>query len=75
MQFDEKTIKRIKEKYKDAFEALEYYDKTHKKLWGRERIDVTLNRKTIRKLKEIKKKTGIPVSQLIEDALINLNQQ
>jgi len=33
MQFDEKTIKRIKEKYKDAFDALEYYDRTRIKLW------------------------------------------
>ena len=70
MQFDEKTIKRIKEKYKDAFDALEYYDKTHKKLWGRERLDITMHRKLIKKLRDMKAKTGIPISQLIENAVI-----
>jgi len=63
MQFDDKTIKKIMQKYKDVFDSLEYYDKTHEKLWGRERVDITLNRKIIRKLRDLRKKTGKPVSR------------
>jgi len=69
MQFDDKTIKKIMQKYKDVFDSLEYYDKTHEKLWGRERVDITLNRKIIRKLRDLRKKTGKPVSRIIEDAV------
>lgn len=72
MQLDEKTIKRIRKKYKDAFDSLEYYDKTHEKLWGRERIDITLHRKIIKKLKDLKQKSGKPISRIIEDAIKNI---
>ena len=70
MRFDKKTIEKIKKKYKDSFDALEYYDKTHKKLWGRERIDITLHRKIIEKLRKKKEETGKPISRLIEEAII-----
>ena len=69
MRFDERTIKRILRKYKDVFDSLEYYDRTHQKLWGRARIDVTLHRKVIKKLKDLKEKTGKPVSRIIEEAV------
>lgn len=62
-------IKKIKRKYKDVFEALEEYDKTRKLLIGRERIDVTLSKRTIDKLKKLKKKTGKPISRIIESAV------
>ena len=69
MLLDEKTIKRIIKKYKDVFDSLEYYDKTHKKLWGRGRIDITLHRRVIKKLKDLKQQTGKSVSRIIEEAI------
>ncbi len=62
-------IKLILNKYKKDFEELELYDRTREISWGRERIDVTLNRKIIRKLKMLKEKTGKPVSRIIEEAV------
>ena len=52
------------------FEILEEYDKTHELPFNRKRIDVTLSIKTINKLKELSKKTGKPVSHLIEEKFI-----
>ena len=69
MLFDDKTINRIMKKYSDVFDILAYYDKTHEKLWGRGRVDITLNRKIIKKLRDLKKKTGKPISRIIEDAV------
>jgi len=69
MRFDNKNINRIMKKYKDVFDILEYYDKTYQKLWGRDRIDITLHRKVIKKLKDLKKKTGKPISRIIEEAV------
>ena len=69
MELNKKKIDCILKKYKEDFEDLEYYDKTHKKTWGRERIDITLNRKIIKKLKDLKEKTGKPVSRIIEEAV------
>jgi len=60
-------IKKILKEYKDVFEALENYDKTHKLPFQRKRIDITLSVRTIDKLKELSKKTGKPVSRIIED--------
>ncbi len=72
MPLDERTIKRIMKKYKDVFDSLAYYDKTHKKLWGRERIDITLHRKVIEKLRRLRLKTGKPMSRIIEESLENI---
>ena len=69
MKLTDKEIKRIKEKYKDVFEALENYDKTRELPFQRKRIDVTLSIETINKLKEIKKKTGKPISRIIEEKI------
>lgn len=60
-------IRKILEKYRDAFEALENYDKTRTLPFQRKRIDITLSVETINKLKELKEKTGKPVSQIIEE--------
>lgn len=57
------------EKYKDIFDSLEHYDRTHKKLWGRERIDITLHRKIIEKLRNLKAKTGKSMSRIVEEAV------
>ncbi len=62
-------IKEIKEKYKDVFEDLEEYDKTHKLSSDRERVDITLSVKMIRKLKKKKQETGKPISRIIERCL------
>ena len=67
MQSDE--IKRIMKKYKDVFETIENYDKTRVLPFQRKRIDITLSVDTINNLKKLKKKTGKPISQLIEERL------
>ena len=64
-------IEKIKKKYKDVFVILEDYDKTHKLPFQRERIDITLSVRTIRKLGELSKKTGKPISRIIEEKVSN----
>ena len=59
-------IKQILKENKEAFEILENYDKTQELPFQRKRIDITLSVGTINKLKEIKQKTGKPISQIIE---------
>ena len=65
MKTDE--IKQILKKYKDVFEILEQYDKTRELPFQRKRIDITLSVETINKLKQLRKKTGVPISRIIED--------
>jgi len=67
MQSD--RIKRILEKYKDVFEALENYDKTRELPFQRKRIDITLSVRTINKLEALKERTGKPISQIIEECI------
>ena len=69
MQLDEKIIRRILKENKDVFEALESYDKTRELPFQRKRIDITLSVRTINKLKELKEKTGKPISQIIEERI------
>lgn len=57
---------KIIEKYKEMFEALENYDKTRELPFQRKRIDLTLSVRTINKLKEMKNRTGKPISRIIE---------
>jgi len=64
-----KKIQKIKKKYKDVFEILEDYDKTHELPFQRKRIDVTLSVQTINKLKKLSKKTGKPISHIIEESI------
>lgn len=61
--------KKILEKYKDVFEALENYDKTQELPFQRKRIDITLSVRTINKLKALKERTGKPVSKIIEECI------
>jgi hypothetical protein len=60
--------KKIFEKYADAFEALAEYDRTGKlpKLSYKKRIDITIDAKLLRQLKEYCIKRGFKLSQLIE---------
>ncbi len=67
MVITQKQINKILKKYKDVFEALENYDKTRELPFMRKRIDITLSLKTINKLKEQSRKTGKPVSRIIEE--------
>jgi len=48
---------------------LENYDKTNELPFQRKRIDVTLSLETIKKLKELKEKTGKPISRIIEERI------
>lgn len=69
MPLNEKTIKKIMRENKEAFDMMEHYDKTREKLWVRKRIYLTLNAKILKKLKEMKEKTGKPISRIVEDAV------
>ncbi|MDP2906948.1 MAG: ribbon-helix-helix protein, CopG family [Nanoarchaeota archaeon] len=55
--------------YKEAFEQLENYDKTRELDIGRKRIDITLDKKLIKKLKQLAESEHKAISRIIEDAL------
>jgi len=61
---------KIIKKYKELFETLENYDKTRELPFQRKRLDITLSVRTINKLKELSKKTGKPVSHIIEEKIL-----
>jgi hypothetical protein len=72
MPLSKKIIKKILKKNKEAFDMLEHYDKTREKLWARQRIYLTLNARILKKLKEIREKTGKPISRIVEEAVLGL---
>lgn len=72
MQLSEHKIAEIMQKYKHLFQILENYDKTREWPIGRQRIDITISKKTLKKLKELKQKTGKPISRIIEEAVENI---
>lgn len=59
-------IKQILKENKEAFEILENYDKTRELPFMRKRIDLTLSVATINKLKQLREKTGKPISRIVE---------
>jgi len=59
--------KKILEEYKDVFEILENYDKTRELPFQRKRIYLTLSVRTLKKLKDLKEKTGKPISRIVEE--------
>ncbi len=63
----EKRIKEIKRRYKDVFDILEDYDKTHALPFQRKRINISLSNKTIKRLNDLSKKQNRPISHLIEE--------
>jgi len=69
MQLSNKLHHKIMKDGKYVFEILEEYDKTREWPIGRERMDVTLDKKIIKKLKMLRDKTGKPVSRIIEEAI------
>ncbi len=60
---------KIIKKYKEMFEALENYDKTRELPFQRRRIDLTLSVRIINRLKQLKEKTGKPISRIIEERI------
>lgn len=66
---NKKKVNKILKENKEYFDAFEHYDETGEWLLGRKRIDVTLDYRVVRKLKEMKKKTGKSVSRIIEDCV------
>ena len=72
MPLNNKEIKRIFKKYELHFIEMENYDRTREILWGRKRIDITLQKRVINKLKEISERTGQPVSRIIEEAVVKI---
>jgi len=67
MQLNDKTIRRMIGRHRDVFDALENYDKTRELPFQRKRIYLTFSVSTINKLKELKQKTGKPISRIIEE--------
>lgn len=67
-----KKIKFILKEYKKDFEEFEIYDRTREWPIGRERIDITLDKKIIKKLKTLRDKTGKPISRIIEEAVVEI---
>lgn len=64
-----KEIQRILKKYKRSFEIIENYDKTRELPFQRKKIYLTLSVGTLKKLKEMKEKTGKPISRIIEEQI------
>lgn len=69
MQLNNRLHKKIMKRGKEVFELFEEYDKTREWPIGRKRIDITLDKRILKKLLEIKAKTGKPISRIIEEAV------
>lgn len=72
MRFDKRTITHLRKKYRHVFAILEQYDKTREWSLGKVRIDITLDKRTVKKLRALKEKTQKPISHLIEEAIEKL---
>jgi hypothetical protein len=68
-------IGKIMHENRDVFEALANYDRTREWPIGRARIDITLDKRVIKRLKEMSIKSGKPVSRIIEECVIRLGQK
>jgi hypothetical protein len=72
MPLNKEIHRKIMKEGEYVFRMLEDYDKTREWPLGKKRIDITLDKKIIKKLKKMKEKTGKPVSRIIEEALANI---
>ena len=72
MPLSDKKIKEIFEKHKKHFIEMEHYDQTREILWARKRIDITILQRNIKKLKDLSKKTGKSMSNIIEESISKL---
>ncbi len=64
-----KEIQRILKKYRKSFEIMENYDKTRELPFQRKKIYLTLSVETLKKLKDLREKTGKPISRIIEEKI------
>ena len=62
-------MKYLLRKYRRAFEALEEYDNSRKLPADRVRVDITLARRTLEKLRRLKQRTGKAISRIVEEAV------
>ena len=60
-------IEKIMKKYKETFDILENYDRTRELPFQRKKIYHTLSVETLNRLKQLKEKTGKPISRLVEE--------
>ena len=58
---------KIIKKYREMFKILEDYDKTRELPFQRKKIYLTLPIRTINKLKQLRQKTGKPISRIVEE--------
>ena len=72
MQSNKRLHSKIMNQGRYVFEMLENYDKTREWPLGRRRIDITLDKRTIKKLKEISQKLKKSVSRIIEEAVMHI---
>ena len=71
MPLTKKFISKIIKENKDVFDSLARYDETREWLIGRKRIDITLDKRVIKMLRERSERTGKPVSRIIEECVTN----
>ena len=69
MQSTSTSERRILQEYKELFEMLEEYDRTRQLPFDRVRVDITLSRQTLKKLKALQRETGEPISRIIEETV------
>jgi len=65
----QQQIDKILKENKDLFDALEKYDETFSLPFKRKKINLTLSVETINRLKNLREKTGKPISRIIEEIL------
>jgi len=64
---NQKKINKILKENKELFEMLENYDKVREFPFQRKKINLTLAKATINKLKKLREQTGKPISRIIEE--------
>ena len=63
-------INKILRENKDLFDSLARYDETMELPFQRKKINLTLSVETINKLKQMRKKTGKPISRIVEEKFV-----
>ncbi len=63
-------INKILRENKELFDSLARYDETMELPFQRKKINLTLSVETINKLKQMREKTGKPISRIIEEKFV-----
>lgn len=63
-------INKILRENKDLFDSLARYDETMELPFQRKKINLTLSVEAINKLKQMREKTGKPISRIIEEKFV-----